>query len=288
MIRFSTVAAVALLAMTAAAGRAHAGNGKWPHPAAGRSATGDPEVIFTFDDGPDEKWTGQILDTLAAHRVQAIFYWVGRGVVKRRPADARRKAMVERATAEGHLIGNHTVHHVHLCHTPDPDAAREIDHNRELFEGLGQLPVILFRVPYGDFCQRVGTLLGDRGLWHLHWDIDAREYLGLSSKKTAAHIIKRLAKLNGRAVVLMHDTQGAAARALPHILGWIEQENQQRVAAGRRPIRIVNASDLVVERADMTLWRWWEDGAGAAVRRLGRAASGLVPGARAPGTLTRR
>lgn len=287
MTRLTTTAALVLAVLMAADGMARAG-GRWPTPAAGRSATGDPEVIFTFDDGPDARWTGEILDALAEHRVQAIFYWVGRRVAKRRPADARRKALVERALVEGHLVGNHTVHHVHLCHTPEPDAAREIDHNRELYEGLARLPIVLFRVPYGDFCQRVGTLLGDRGLWHLHWDIDAREYLGLSSKETADFIIGKLKRLRGRAVVLMHDTQAASARALPIILDWIALENVKRVAAGRRPIRIVGASDLVAERADAALWRWWGDGAGAMARRVGRAVSGLVPGARIPSALTRR
>ena len=37
-------------------------------------------MIFTFDDGPHEKWSAKILDTLAAHRVNAIFYWVGHRV----------------------------------------------------------------------------------------------------------------------------------------------------------------------------------------------------------------
>ncbi|HYU15794.1 MAG TPA: polysaccharide deacetylase family protein, partial [Candidatus Acidoferrum sp.] len=79
----------------------------WPKPAAGRSQSGDPEVIFTFDDGPHEKWSGKILDTLAAHRVKAIFYWVGHRVDGGRLAP-RRREIVERAIREGHLIGNHT------------------------------------------------------------------------------------------------------------------------------------------------------------------------------------
>ena len=287
MTRLTWTAAAVLAVLTAVSGAAKASR-HWPTPAAGQSSSGDPEVIFTFDDGPDAKWTAEILDTLAAHKVQAIFYWVGRRVAKTRPTAEKNKKLVDRALEEGHLVGNHTVHHVHLCHTPEPDAAREIDHNREVYEGLARLPIILFRVPYGDLCQRVGTLLGDRGLWHLHWDIDAREYLGLSSKETAAYIIGRLKRLTGRAVLLMHDTQGASARALPLVLAWIEKENAARVADGRRPIRIVGASDLVAERADAALWRWWEDGADAMARRIGRAATSLVPGARIPSALTRR
>ena len=41
-------------------------------------------------------------------------------------------------------------------------------------------------------------------------------------------------------------------------------------------------------RLDAALWRWWGDGADAVARRIGRAATSLVPGARIPSALTLR
>ena len=52
----------------------------WVSPAAGPTLTGDPEVIFTFDDGPDPARTPAILDTLAKYDIKAIFFMVGRMV----------------------------------------------------------------------------------------------------------------------------------------------------------------------------------------------------------------
>jgi peptidoglycan/xylan/chitin deacetylase (PgdA/CDA1 family) len=268
----------ALLAGMAAPGELRA---DWPRPAAGRSQSGDPEVVFTFDDGPHEKFSDTILDTLAAHRVSAVFYWVGHRIDNHR-RDSRkrraRRALIRRAIREGHLIGNHTVNHVHLCH-PDIDAAAEIDTNHSLYEKLAQMPIVLFRAPYGDKCERLVALLGERGLTHSHWDVDPREYKGLTAEDSYQYVIEKLGKLRGRAVVLMHDTKGASARALPRILQWIEDENERRQKAGKRRIRILSGSDLVVERERGPLWLWGENTAEGARGWLGRSLGSLVPGA---------
>src|SRR5262249_12299013 len=150
-------------------------------------------------------------------RVHAVFFWVGYRIEHAGAAAERRRALVARAIDEGHLIGNHTVDHLHLCHRDiaDQAAAREIDHNRELYEGTSRFPIALFRTPYGDHCDRVIEMLAARGLTHVHWDIDAQEYFGRTGQSTADYIIGHLRRLHGRAVVLMHDIQPATAHALP-------------------------------------------------------------------------
>src|SRR5215208_3054531 len=49
----------------------------WPSPAAGPTMTGDPELIFTFDDGPNKDLTPLVLDTLAKYHIHAVFFLVG-------------------------------------------------------------------------------------------------------------------------------------------------------------------------------------------------------------------
>lgn len=255
---------------------------RWPKPAAGPSQSGGPEVVFTFDDGPHELFTGRILDALAAHHVQAIFFWVGRRVLHDRPLDRVRKALVARAVREGHLVGNHTVHHVHLCLTPFPEAEKEIDRNRELLEAAARMPIVMFRVPYGARCKNVERLLADRHLQHMHWDIDPQEWGGLTTAGTAEHVISQLRSLEGRAVLLMHDTHGVSARALPIILDWIDKENRRRLASGHRPIRIVTGAELVEEQYAGELWSWGSETARSAEARFGRALGVLMPGRASP------
>src|SRR3954451_20436127 len=101
-------------------------------PAAGPTMSGDPELIFTFDDGPNPKTTPAVLDALAKHHIKAIFFMVGEmagGTNKKIPE------ILARIVADGHIIATHTMHHKDLCRTKDRDkAAHEIDDGRETIE----------------------------------------------------------------------------------------------------------------------------------------------------------
>jgi peptidoglycan/xylan/chitin deacetylase (PgdA/CDA1 family) len=65
-------------------------------------------VTLTFDNGPEPKWTNHVLDVLAEHKIKASFFLIGKKLVT--ISDAR--AAAERATKEGHWIGNHSWNHV--------------------------------------------------------------------------------------------------------------------------------------------------------------------------------
>ena len=90
-------------------------------------------VTLSFDNGPDAEGTPRVLDALAAHGVLASFFAVGQRI--ERPGA---RALLERARAAGHWIGNHGyTHGTPLGRDPSPEAAaREIDAAQAL---LGEL-----------------------------------------------------------------------------------------------------------------------------------------------------
>jgi peptidoglycan/xylan/chitin deacetylase (PgdA/CDA1 family) len=103
------------------------------------------ELTLTFDNGPEPDITPGVLDLLARENIRSTFFVLGDKI-----ADPARRRLAERARAEGHWIGNHTMHHkVPLGEAPDPAAAaaEEIDGTQAL---LGELihPERLFR-PFG-------------------------------------------------------------------------------------------------------------------------------------------
>jgi peptidoglycan/xylan/chitin deacetylase (PgdA/CDA1 family) len=223
---------------------------RWPKPASGGSASGDPEVLFTFDDGPHEKSTGPILDTLAQYGIKTVFFWTGWRVRSTRPIGDVRRALLERALREGHVIGNHTVNHAHLCALPRAQAAGEIDDNATIYQALTGMPLWLFRSPYGGRCTWLEDALAERGMFHWHWDLDPLEWQTASMAHTRDYLIDRIGRLRDgqRAVVLLHDTKWATMKALPAVLSWIQAENRRRLAAGRRPIRLISYADVVREQ----------------------------------------
>ena len=102
------------------------------------------QVTLTFDNGPEPAVTDRVLDALAATGVAATFFVLGAKL-----ADPRRRALAERAHAEGHWIGNHTWSHAEPLGRI-AEAARvvsEIVETQALIGGLSH-PDRLFR-PFG-------------------------------------------------------------------------------------------------------------------------------------------
>jgi cellulose synthase/poly-beta-1,6-N-acetylglucosamine synthase-like glycosyltransferase/spore germination protein YaaH/peptidoglycan/xylan/chitin deacetylase (PgdA/CDA1 family) len=98
-------------------------------------------VALTFDDGPDARNTGLLLDALRDLHVSASFFVVGDQAM-------RAPDLVVREAQEGHLVGNHTLTHPHLDALTPREAAAELSATERLLEGLTGVRTPLFRAPY--------------------------------------------------------------------------------------------------------------------------------------------
>jgi len=106
------------------------------------------KVTLTFDNGPTPEVTPYVLDALAKNGAKATFFVVGR-----KAASAAGSLLVQRASKEGHYIGNHTFTHTTPLGELDRAAAlREFEQTEQALSWLDQ-PKRLFR-PYA----RQGTL----------------------------------------------------------------------------------------------------------------------------------
>lgn len=242
---------VALVALTVHAGDV-ADARAWPTPAAGPTMTGDPELIFTFDDGPNAKTTPAVLDALAKYHIKAVFFLIGENVVKKESP-----AIIARILREGHVIANHTMWHGDLCRIQeDAKAAAEIDDGKRAIENAAGMHVYWFRTPYGARCDRVDAMLVERGIRHFHWDLDPQEWRQGNAKNAFEYVTKQLGRMKGRNVLLMHDIKKATVESLPKILEWLQTENARRKELRLRRIRIINAPELALEQMPAGLADW--------------------------------
>jgi peptidoglycan/xylan/chitin deacetylase (PgdA/CDA1 family) len=237
-------ALVTLCLLTAAASTVALAK-SWPQPAAGPSASGDVEVLFTFDDGPSPVHTGKVLDTLAKFRVKAVFFLTGNMTASK---DKRVPPLLARMQRDGHIIANHTQSHLDECRTTPEKAAADIDDGKATIERVTGFPLAWIRIPFGARCDRVDALLAERGLWHFHWDLDPQEWKHKDPEQAFQYVTAQIARAQGRVVVLMHDIQPATVAALPRILAWIAEENVRRAKAKRPRIRILQAPAYAIER----------------------------------------
>lgn len=90
-------------------------------------------LTFTFDNGPVQGATDKVLDFLARHSIKATFFVIGE-----RLATAEGRRLAERAKAEEHWIGNHTLTHGEPLGIDGSRARveREIDETQRLLGAL--------------------------------------------------------------------------------------------------------------------------------------------------------
>lgn len=121
------------------------------------------DLTLTFDNGPDLATTPHVLDVLERAGIRSTFFSVGAKLL-----DPKCRALAERAQAEGHWIGNHSMHHqVPLGEAADPErvASIEIDGTQQVLGSLTH-PDRLFR-PFGRGGAIGPHLLSQAALGHL-------------------------------------------------------------------------------------------------------------------------
>jgi peptidoglycan/xylan/chitin deacetylase (PgdA/CDA1 family) len=194
--------------------------GCWPR-VAGRGAA--DHVALTFDDGPDDRGTPEVLDVLGAHGVRATFFVLG-AMVERHPA------VLDRVVAEGHEVAVHSWdHRNHLRHGPAQvhrQLARTVD---LLTHRTGSRPV-WFRPPYG--AMTGGALASARrlGLRPVLWTAWGRDWEERADAASVAALVR--SQVTGGGTVLLHDSDctsspnswRATVNALPELLAhWAGQ-----------------------------------------------------------------
>lgn len=106
-----------------------------------RAKTSEKVIALTFDDGPNEPYTSEILKFLDSQNIKATFFQVGE-CVKRYPE------ITKRIHKSGHTIGNHSHSHRFSNYLKNPQFEREIKQTQEIInETIGKTPA-LFRPPW--------------------------------------------------------------------------------------------------------------------------------------------
>ena len=97
-----------------------------------------------FDDGPSAAYTEKLLDGLRERDVHATFFLIGENIEKGDNA-----LLVRQMARDGHLIGNHTYHHVEITKLSDEEAMYEINKTDELIAAITGQRVQYIRPPFG-------------------------------------------------------------------------------------------------------------------------------------------
>jgi len=159
------------------------------------------EVALTFDDGPNDAATLQLLEVLARHVVRATFFNMG-NFARERPE------IVRQVAAAGHLVGNHTMSHPRLSTASAARVRQEIaDCNAALEEIMGAA-VKFFRPPYGARRPAVLRAARELGLTPVMWNVTGYDWNPIGAEGILSNLENGIARWQRRgrgANLLLHD-----------------------------------------------------------------------------------
>ncbi|MFE0798692.1 polysaccharide deacetylase family protein [Streptomyces sp. NPDC058812] len=170
-------------------------------------------MLLTFDDGPDPRYTPDILDTLAKYDVRATFFVCGE------MADYNRD-LLSRMADEGHVVGNHTWSHPLLTSLGRRRIRSEMERTSEVVEQAYGEPPRWFRAPYGAWNRAAFQLGAELGMEPLAWTVDTLDW----TTPGTGTIVDRVE--DGAApgvVVLSHDAGGDRSQSVRALRSYLPE-----------------------------------------------------------------
>ena len=178
-----------------------------------------PVIYLTFDAGYENGSTEIILDALKKHNAPAAFFLVGNYIQKN--AD-----LVRRMVEEGHIVGNHTMHHPNMSKLSTmEDFSRELSGLEELFrETTGKELPRYYRPPQGIYSEENLRMAKELGYKTVFWSLAYVDWNNDAQPTAEEAFSKLLPRIHNGAVVLLHSTSSTNAEILDELLTRWEEK----------------------------------------------------------------
>lgn len=180
---------------------------------------GEKVLYLTFDAGYENGCTAKILDTLKEKQVPAAFFLVGNYI--RQSPD-----LVRRMVAEGHTVGNHTMHHYDMSRISEKAAfAKELQDLEALYKNTtGRDMPKYYRPPQGIYSEENLRMAQELGYRTVFWSLAYVDWNNDSQPTREQAFAKLLPRTHPGAVVLLHSTSRTNAEILDELLTKWEEE----------------------------------------------------------------
>jgi peptidoglycan/xylan/chitin deacetylase (PgdA/CDA1 family) len=152
--------------------------------------------------------TAQLLDILAARKVKATFFLVGRNVQEF-------PHLVRREAAEGHELANHSYSHADLGRSSGSKVTSELVRTQQAIQKAAGVTPTLMRPPYGSTDKQVARVTKKLGLAQVLWTVDPLDWQVRNTKRVERKVI---GGTRSGTIVLMHDIHPTTVAAVPLII----------------------------------------------------------------------
>lgn len=170
-------------------------------------------LYLTFDAGYENGCTEKILDVLKKREVPGAFFLVGNYIEKN-------PDLVRRMVEEGHIVGNHTMHHPDMSKLSQKEAfQKELTDLEDLFRSVTgkELPKY-YRPPQGIYSQENLEMAKKLGYKTVFWSLAYVDWNNDAQPTKEQAFGKLLPRVHNGAVVLLHSTSQTNAEILDELL----------------------------------------------------------------------
>jgi len=182
-----------------------------------RNTAAKGTVALTFDDGPTEKYTPQILAILKQYHIKATFFMVGMN------AQAH-PDIVKMVLADGHAINSHSMTHPLLTKLSQAALYREVNEPQTIINNIiGKKPVCL-RYPFGASNEHVRAVIRESGMLPTPMGWNSFDYERPGVDKIVSWVLQNA---HSGQVFLFHDgfdKREQTVAALPRIIEGIQKK----------------------------------------------------------------
>ena len=172
-----------------------------------------PFIAMSFDDGPSDKLTPELLDILARHHIHATFFVIGQNVVQH-------PEILQRAVREGHEIGNHSWTHPAFAKMRDDAVRDQLQKTDDAIRtAIGRRPVLM-RPPYGSITARQKRWINSEfGYRTILWDVDPLDW----KRPGPAVVTRRIVRATRPgSIILSHDIHPGTIKAMPETFDQLQ------------------------------------------------------------------
>ena len=150
------------------------------------ATTNKKEIAISFDDGPANQFTAEIVALLNEHKVKAAFFCIGKRI-------AGNEQLFRQLHADEHLIGNHSYsHHFWFDLFSYKKMARDLKMMDEEMQRVTGLQPKLFRPPYGVTNPNLKNAIVKGGYIPIGWSVRSMDTMIKDEKKLLQKITKSL------------------------------------------------------------------------------------------------
>jgi len=180
----------------------------------------EKKIAITFDDGPLEQYTPQMLQILKTYNVKATFFCIGKNA-------AVNKDLLKQVHQQGHIIGSHSYMHGYWFDLLSAkNMLRELEQMHQLVKDELGIEMKWFRPPYGVTTPNLKKAVDTMNYKAIGWNVRSMDTI---AKNETVLLQKLHRSLKPGNIFLFHDTAAITVKILTEFIEQVQRAGYEIV-----------------------------------------------------------